>query len=86
MSIKSRIKKLEAMPVKRPASMVSMAEISPNQAQKIYNEVMNRQSPPLFARTRYGTVPLKELSEQELGQIYKEYADGNLEIITEKEI
>jgi hypothetical protein len=63
-----------------------MIDVTPEQANTIYHEVMNRPSQNLFARTRYGTVPFNELPEQELGQIYKEYANGNLEIINEKEI
>jgi hypothetical protein len=86
MTIKSRIKKLESVPMKHHISMDSMAEISPKQAEQIYDQVMNGPSPPLFARTRYGTVPFKDLSDAESGRIYKEYANGNIDTITEKEI
>jgi hypothetical protein len=86
MTIETRIKKLEALRVKRHAFMDSMAEITTENAEKTYNELMSESPPPLFARTQKGTVPINELSEQELGQIFKEYANGNLEIINEKEI
>jgi hypothetical protein len=86
MTISSRLKKLEALPVNRHAFMDRMTEISSDQAEEIYDQVMNGPSPPLFARTRYGTVPFQDLSEEEIARIYSQYANGNLEIITEKEI
>lgn len=86
MTIRSRIKKLESLPMKHHISMDSMAEISPEQAEKIYNQVMNGPNPSLFARTRHGTVPINELTDAEIRRTYTAYADGNLEIITEKEI
>jgi len=66
--------------------MDSMAEISPEQAEKIYNQVMAGPSSPFFVRTQKKTVFINDLSELELGRTYKEYANRNLEIITEKEI
>ena len=86
MTIRARIKKLEALPVKRHAVIDSMAEITTEQAEKTYNELMGESHPPLFAMTNNGKVPINELPEQELGRIYKEYPDGNFEIITEREI
>ncbi len=86
MTIRSRLKKLEALPMERRAFMHNMAEITTEQAESIYNEVMNGPSSPLFARTLKGKVSINELPEQELCRIYKEYADGNYEIITEREI
>jgi hypothetical protein len=86
MTIRSRIKKLESVPMKHLISMDSMAEISPKQAEQIYDQVMNGPSPPLFARTRYGRVSFNELTDAEIRRTYKEYADGNFEIITEQEV
>jgi hypothetical protein len=86
MTIKSRIWKLEALSVKCHAFGGSMAEIDTEQAEKTYNEVMNGPSSPFIARTQKGKVFIDELSEQKLGQIYKKYADGNFDIITEQEV
>ncbi|MEX1313822.1 MAG: hypothetical protein AB1Z38_06585 [Desulfotignum sp.] len=86
MTIRSRLKKLEALPMERHAFMDSMANITTEQAEKTYNGLMGGSHPPLFAMTNNGKVPINELPEQKLGRIYKEYADGNFEIITEREI
>jgi hypothetical protein len=86
MTISSRLKKLEALPVNRHAFMDRMTEISSDQAEEIYDQVMNGPSPPLFARTRYGRVSFNELTDAEIRRTYKEYADGNFEIITEQEV
>ncbi len=69
-----------------PEDQVFHVRISRDQAEKIYNELMNGPSPPLFAKTNNGKVPINDLSEEELGRIYKETAGGNLDTIIEQEV
>jgi hypothetical protein len=86
MTIRSRIKKLEALPVKQHAFMDSMAEITLEEAENAYDRIMTGPHPPLFATTAKGRIPFQDLSEAEAARIYSQYAQGNIEIITEKEI
>ncbi len=85
MTIKSRIQRLEALPVRQSFLINSMAEISTEQAEKTYRELMAGPHPHLFVKTNTGKVSINELPEQELGRIYKEYANGNLDTITDQE-
>lgn len=82
MTIRSRIKKLEALPVRRHAFMDSMEEITPEEAENAYNKIMNGPSSPFFAIISKGRIPLQDLSEAEFIWIYKECADLNPVIVT----